>query len=124
MILFVQAPDESLCPVCHVWAYSEFTVPLHSSRSFFVITTPHCAAARDTLQQRFASVLRDVGTDAQPVSAHALALARGLSDNAVMEVADCSSAQTFFSNDLNLLLAGVLPSSYLCPALVQEALLN
>lgn len=69
-IQLLLALEESLCPVCHVHAYLVFTAPLRSSRSFFITTMPpHGAAARGTLCQWFACILRGAGIEASPGSA-------------------------------------------------------
>lgn len=128
VITLIKAPDESLCPVRHIRAYIDFTAPLRSSRSLFVTTTPsHGAAARITLRQWFAKVLRESGIDASPGSSRAAvastALARGVPDNAVMSAADWASARTLYANYIRLLPASALidaPAS----SSVQEALLN
>jgi hypothetical protein len=112
-IRFSLSPHAELCPVRHLAAYLEATATRRSSPVLFVTTTPpHRTAARATLRQWFAQTLMGAGITASPGSARSTvastALARGLSDNAIMQSADWSSSQTLYSNYVRVLPAEAL----------------
>lgn len=126
---FSQAPDECLCPVRHLHAYLNFTSLLHSSRALFVMMTPpHGVAARVTLRQWFSRVLRGAVIQAPPGSARAAVastdLAKGVSENTVMEAADCSSISSLYANYICLIPANASNGTSFLIGSVQDALLS
>lgn len=105
---FLLVLDEELHLVRHVLVYLTAMSSLRSSEALFVtMIPPHGAAARVTLRQWFASVLRGATVDAAPGSLPAAVastlLAQGLSDNAIMSFADWASARVLYANYLRIL---------------------
>lgn len=102
--------------------------PLCASQSLFITTMPlHKATARIILKQLFAKVLEEAGVDLSPgsarVAAASAALARGVSENAIMEAANWASVHTLFANYARFLPA-TTSSSVGTASLVQNAVLS